>query len=77
MSRSLRLNAEAMALLQSVPDEGRQDKITVGAAYETDSFDDKARIEDLKHYFQLMTSRAEALKKTLLDLKEEVSLTTR
>ena len=77
LSRSLRLNAEAMALLQSVPDEGRQDKIFVGAAYEIDSFDDKARIEDLNHYFKLMMSRSEGLKKTMLDLKAEVSLTTR
>jgi hypothetical protein len=66
-----------MALLQSIPNEGHQDKITVGPAFENYISHNKARIEDLKHYFKLMMSRSEGLKKTLLDLKAEVSLTTR
>lgn len=77
LSRVLRLNAEAMVLIQSIPDEGCEDKVPVGAAYENDSFRDKARIEDLKHNFQLLASRAGVLKKILLEVKAEVSLIKR
>ena len=88
LSNSLRLNAEAMALLQSVPNNKHRDENAIAASHiyagseriERSSGKPRfypPRVNDLKQMFSLMSSRVDDLKKTVMDMEAQVSLIKR